>query len=343
MYKILVLILSAITCYAQTINEYEDVDYKFSNSIGTTTREFFDSSRSNWLGTGHRPLRVVIWYPTDNNAAGNFKENGTEELSIYKDANISMQSAKYPLILLSHGSGQNALDMQWLGHYLSSHGYITVSINHYGTAQEERQTGRMPLSDFCSWERPQDLSAVLNSILQDPMFGERIDTVRIGAAGFSAGGATVIWAAGAVLNMETLRKYSPPPPPILADEINNFIELSKTDPIVKKSFERAENSFKDKRIKAVFAHAPAIGYGFSQEGLRDVEVPVKIVVGENDIVAPAELNAKRYAKYILNSELVLLPGELGHYTKQISDEDKRKDMEQVSKLALEFFNEKINR
>lgn len=343
MCKFLILFLLAIACYAQTTNEQECAEHKFPNSIGAATREFFDSTRSNWLGTGPRPLRVVAWYPADSGSTIETIGNGTERISIYKDGNISSQSTKYPLILLSHGSGQNALDMQWLGHYLSSHGYITVSINHFGTPQEERQKKLMPLSDFCSWERPQDLSAVLNSLLQDPMFAGRIDTGRIGAAGFSAGGATVIWSAGAVLSMETLRKYSPPPPPILADEINNFIELSKTDPIVKKSFERAENSFKDNRIKAVFAHAPAIGYGFSQEGLSDVKVPVRIVVGENDIVAPAELNAKRYAKYISNSELVILPGELGHFTRQISEGDRSKDLEQVSKLALEFFNEKLNR
>jgi predicted dienelactone hydrolase len=231
--------------------------------------------------------------------------------------------------------------MFWLGRRLSSNGFITVSVNHNGTAQEERQNGPLTLSDFCSWERPPDLSAVLSYLLADSVFAGKIDTGRIGAAGFSLGGAIAIWTAGAVLNIDSLKKNSPPPPPSLVKQINEYIELSKTDTIVIKSIERAENSFKDSRIKAVFALAPAIGYGFTKEGLSGINIPVRIVVGDKDIIAPAENNARRYAEYITDADLIILPGELGHYTNQISDEERNRDLEQVGRLALEFFNREL--
>jgi predicted dienelactone hydrolase len=42
------------------------------------------------------------------------------------------------------------------------------------------------------WERAKDLSTVLDDVLADPDFGPHIDRRRIGAAGFSLGGYTVI-------------------------------------------------------------------------------------------------------------------------------------------------------
>jgi len=42
------------------------------------------------------------------------------------------------------------------------------------------------------WERARDLSAVIDGMLSDPTFMPRIDRQRIGAAGFSLGGYTMI-------------------------------------------------------------------------------------------------------------------------------------------------------
>jgi len=310
-------------------------------TIGTAVREFEDSTRSNWLGTAPRPLRVIIWYPSDGGSVKEFVDDGDSKVTILKDGKISSHSAKYPLILISPGSGQNALSMRWLGYYLSLHGYITISINHNGTAEEEKQSGPLALSDFCIWERPKDLSAVLSSILLDSVFAGRIDVNRIGAAGFSLGGTVAIWTAGARLNLDSLYKNGPPPPPQLMPSINKYIELSKSDTIIQKSYARASNSFKDDRIKAVFALAPAVGYGFTKEGLSEINVPVRIVVGDKDIIAPAENNAKRYSNFIANADLTVLPGELGHYTKEISGAKRSKELKEVSKLSLDFFNKNL--
>ena len=76
------------------------------------------------------------------------------------------------------------MQMRWLGYYLASKGYIAVAINHNGTDEEERKTGILSLSDFCMWERPKDVSAVLDKMLRDSVFSDNIDTNRIAAAGF---------------------------------------------------------------------------------------------------------------------------------------------------------------
>ena len=48
------------------------------------------------------------------------------------------------------------------------------------------------------WERAVDLSKVLDGMLADPEFGPRIDPHRVGAAGFSYGGYTVLELAGGI-------------------------------------------------------------------------------------------------------------------------------------------------
>lgn len=321
-------------------NNYISYDKKI---IGMLVREFVDSSRSNWLGTGPRPIRTIIWYPGTNSNSKVLADTVNDSITVLNNVNISSESSKYPLIIISPGSGQVASSMSWLGYYLSSHGYITVAVTHKGTPQEERQNGPLTLTDFCIWERPKDLSVVLNNLLNDPFFAGRIDTDRIGSAGFSLGGAAAIWVAGARLDLDTLGKNSPPPAPVLEKSINEYLKLTKTDSVVKESISRAGNSYKDMRIKAVFALAPAVGYGFPKKGLSDINVPVKIVAGDKDLIAPVENNAKRYAKFIKNVSLNILPGELGHYTREISKEQRDEELGLVSKLALEFFDKNLKK
>lgn len=134
-----------------------------------------------------------------------------------------------------------------------------------------------------------------------------------------------------------------------------FAELKKTDPIVQASLRHAGDSYSDKRIKRVFAIAPALGAGFTRVGLSKVRVPVFIVVGQADKVTPLNTNAQRYATFIKGARLTVLPGEVGHYTflaecnphgKAVLDIcrdagaiDRAKVHQQVAQLAFEFFEQ----
>jgi len=312
------------------------VDSSFT--VGVTNRNFADSNRSNWLGTGPRPMRSIVWYP-----AG---EGGKEEIindpkqfsvskTVFRDAGVS-HGTKYPLILISHGSQGNAQQMRWLGYYLASKGFIAVAINHNGTDKEERKTTGMLLSEFCISERPRDISAVLDKMLKDPMFASKIDTSRIAVAGFSLGGATAIWMAGSILSLEELKK-EPPPPAEIRKGIDAEIELGKTDPIIINSRKHLGDSFKDNRIKAVFALAPAIGQGFTKQSLENITTPIQIVVGDADVVTPMAVNAQYYAQYIPSAKIIILHGERGHYVRPTPDSVQAKQYQEVSGIALQFF------
>ena len=293
--------------------------------VGMVTRDFVDESRKNWQGTGPRPLKTAIWYPAARASKEEATFNGPHEKQIYasylvaKDAEISRKPQEYPLILLSHGTGGTALGMMWLGYYLASRGYMVAAINHHGNTREEEYAAQ---GFLLYWERPKDLTAVLDRLLSDPVFGERIDKKRIGAAGFSLGGYTVIAIAGGIFSQETYDAFCNSPkkdftcaPQFEFPEAHTKIEeLKKTDPVVQEAFLHSGDSYRDKRIRSVFAISPALGSGFTKSGLSAISIPVYIVIGKADAIAPLATNAGRYASLIKRAKLQVLPSKIGHYT-----------------------------
>lgn len=304
-----------------------EADNQPSIKVGMVTRSFVDEKRKNWQGTAPRPLRTAIWYPA---AATAVKEEtifgGAPEQEIFSpitvapDAAIATTSVKYPLILLSHGTGGSSVQMMWLGYYLAAHGYIVAAVNHHGNTSAERE--RTAQGFLLYWERASDLTAVLDKVLADPIFGAHIDRDRIGAAGFSLGGYTVISIAGGVFSQQAFeafcrspqRDFTCEPQPEFPDAPRLFEQLKKTDPVVHESLRHGSDSYRDRRVKRVFAIAPALGSGFTKEGLSKIKIPVRIAIGQADNVTPLTTNAERYANLIKGANLTILPGGIGHYT-----------------------------
>jgi predicted dienelactone hydrolase len=334
--------------------------------VGMVTRDDVDARRLNWARTGPRPIRTAIWYPVDEVAAKETIFGGPEAerlfvpVDVAPAAPLSRRAQNYPVGVLSHGTGGSAIMMMWLGRYLAAHGYIVAAVNHHGNTASEKEL--VPQAFLLYWERPRDLRVALDELLRDPMFAGCIDTRRIGAAGFSLGGYTAIAAAGGCFNQREFDRFcaSPArdstcgPQNEFPEAPARFAALRSTDPVVRESLRRSGASYRDRRIRAVFAIAPALGSGFTARDLRGVRVPVKIVVGRGDPITPPETNAKRYAALIRGAELTVLPGEVGHYTflhectprgvqilpicRDGPDVDRADVHHAVAVSALEFFN-----
>jgi len=74
----------------------------------------------------------------------------------------------------------------------------------------------------------------------------------------------------------------------------------------------APKSYRDERIGAVFAMAPAVGQGFDATALTKIHIPVRIVAGINDEVVPFHYNAEYIAKLIRNAQSTALNSG-GHF------------------------------
>src|SRR3569833_3391459 len=161
-------------------------------NIGETTLHFNDVSRQ-------RPLITEVWYPTKDS----IKKHDTgfqpfAKIEAVKDAAIS---GKYPLIMISHGTGGGRLTLEWLADILVQNGFPAAAVDHWGNTYDNK----IAIDFVTHWERPLDISFVLSALLKDPVFGLAIDTKKIGAAGFSIGGYTVIALAGAQLDYDKLK------------------------------------------------------------------------------------------------------------------------------------------
>jgi predicted dienelactone hydrolase len=338
--------------------------------VGMATRDFMDEARRNWQGTGPRPLKTVIWYPATEASREEAILSGPPGRQVFihhpvaKNAEMPEKSGRYPLVLLSHGTGGSALQMMWLGYYLASRGYIAAAISHHGNTGEEEYAAQ---GFLLYWERPKDLTAVLDRLLTDPVFGGPIDGDRIGAAGFSLGGYTVIAIAGGIFSQEAFDAFCASPkrdftcdPQIEFPEAQTkFKELGKTDPVVQEALRHSGDSYRDKRIRGVFAISPALGSGFTESGLGAVSIPVYIVIGDADTVAPLATNAGRYTRLIKGAKLKVLPGKIGHYTflaectphgKKINPlcldregVDRAAVHRQVEELVFNFFEQALSR
>lgn len=288
--------------------------------VGRTHQLFYDNSRSNWLNNNARPLAATIWYPADATA----KEQAWN-ISIFKagwsakDANISEQQEKYPLVILSHGTGGSAMQLSWLAETLASHGYIVAAVNHHGNTAAEDNL--LPQGFMLWWERSQDMSVLIDKLLLNEQFGKRIDETKIAMAGFSLGGYTSLSVAGAItdrIQWQNFCKQTPDatickPPPESNFNLTDFENLILTNKQVKNSILHAQKSYLDKRIKAIYVIAPVHAPAFTESSLADIKVPVKLVVGTADSQAQPHYNAKLLASLIPDAKLWLLK-DVSHYT-----------------------------
>ena len=292
--------------------------------VGVMTRQFIPPEPYEWRGAKTHALVTDIWYPADATAVEQMQWIGSPDAPFAKgakaarDAALLAGSEKFPLILLSHGIGGSSAMMAWFGAALASHGYIAAAVNHPGNNAFEDYT--LPGAIFWG-ERARDLSALLDLLLADPTFGTRIDPKRVGAAGFSLGGLTVLELAGGIAEFSRYQDFckSPKADGMCTDTIEypgllaKVTALANTDSAVQAAFVENSKSHRDPRIRAIFAMAPALGPAFDPASLAKISIPPQIVAGAVDNVVPVDSSAKFFAARIPGAQLTIYQA-VGHYT-----------------------------
>src|SRR5580692_8014273 len=292
--------------------------------VGVMHRQFTPPEPYDWRGAKTHALVTDIWYPADPAANEQMQWIGSADAPFAKGAKAAPDAAlvpgteKFPLLLLSHGIGGSSSMMAWLGSALASHGYIAAAVNHPGNNALEDYT--IPGAVFWG-QRAHDLSALLDLLLADPTFGPRIDPKRVGAAGFSLGGLTVIELAGGIAEFSRYQDFckSPKADGMCTDTIEypgllaKVTALAKTDPAIQAAFAENSKSHRDPRIRAIFAMAPALGPAFDPASLAKISIPTQIVAGAVDSVVPIETSAKFFAVKIPGAQVSIFQA-VGHYT-----------------------------
>ncbi len=340
-----------------------DINADDKINVGITTLIFKDETRMAWDGKSYRPIASHIFYPTlDKHLHPVMLGAPGEELF---QAGIAAWNVKptdkteLPLIIMSHGTGGSALQMLWIAEKLVKNGYIVIGVNHHGnTAIEPKKYAE---GYMLWWERTQDLSVVLKKISVDSEWSSYIDKNKIGVVGFSLGGYTAISALGGITDKSLFSKFCQSSEKDFTCDaqqefstiVDEFIKVKHTKR-VKESMLRQHQSYKIDQIKAAFVLAPAVVQSFTKESLQSIDVPVSVVVGSKDQIAPAKTNAKRITSLVNGASYTEIANG-GHYIflsnctvlgrkylKNLCSDDKnivrKKVHETVSKNILDFFN-----
>ncbi len=307
--------------------------------VGVKTLVFFDKSRE-------RPIITEVYYPPERGDPSLVPTSSNFQLLKEKrNAPIPTGENKLPLIILSHGHQGDRYGHAWLQEILAANGYIVAVPDHFGNTQYMQRAE----DSLKRWDRPKDVTFLIDQLLEDPLLKQHIDPTKIGLIGYSVGGLTGIWLAGGIA-----QNY---PTPNMAT--SSFIELDEgsSETIIKNiDFTKAKKSYEDKRIKAEFLMAPSYGFAFSPEGLSSIDIPIMIVGAESDSIAPVKHNAQFFADNIKSSAIKILPGKAGHYvflnragqggkktlpphlTKDPPSVDRSKIHEEIANMALKFFD-----
>jgi predicted dienelactone hydrolase len=225
----------------------------------------------------HPPLEVGVWYPTDAPAS-------PQRLELYSQTvapGAAVAGRRLPLVVISHGNGGSLA-----GHYdtalaLAHAGFVVAAPTHTGDNYRD-QSRAVRIA-----ERPQQLHAVIDYMLGAWPGHDRLDPARVGAFGFSAGGFTVLVAAGGTPDLGKIRPFCAAHPSQYVCLLVRRAAPDVLDPKVTPPPSDATVWVHDGRIRAAVVAAPALGFAFAPDGLKATTAPIQLWRAEADRVLPS--------------------------------------------------------
>lgn len=218
------------------------------------------------------------------------------EYEVFLPAN----DVKNPLLVFSHGSGGDYRNYKWLIKYLVDNGYVVATLNHpHNNARDNTNEGVVRV-----WDRPRDLSLLIDAVLASPKWSVHVDPNRIGAVGHSSGGYAVLALAGAIYNPDQMKAY--------CDSSDHGPDCDLVDRKARVDYTGASQPYMDNRVRSVVALAPAVGPAIEKNSLESISIPVLILATEDDEVLEFDKHARYYAESIPGAGMTLLEGG-GHF------------------------------
>lgn len=247
------------------------------------------------------PVRIALWYPT----AAEERETSLGPFTLRVARGAPPADGSFGLVVISHGSGGGALNHRDTARALARAGFVAAAIHHPGDNwQDGSRTGTTGM-----WSaRPAHLTAAIDTVLEHETFGPLVDRGRIGAMGHSAGGYTVLAAAGARPDLAALTTHCTE----RAEDDPAFCGYrsdSDPDPDAAVEVEVARES----RLRAVAALAP-VGQIFSEGSFDGFDAALLLMRGGQDSVLRAPFHAEHIHGLVGREHDYLTLEAAGHFT-----------------------------
>lgn len=204
------------------------------------------------------------------------------------DIYLPIAQTPRPIIVISHGLGSDRTSFAYLAEHLASYGFVVAVPEHPGSNSKQLQALLTGIADRVTnprelIDRPLDIKFLLDELTRlsksNPTFKGRLNLEEVGVIGQSFGGYTALALAGAKINFEQLKADCPS----LEDTLNASLLLQ----CLAVNLPNAKYNLSDARIKAAIAINPVDSSIFGQASLSQIKIPVMIVSGSSDTVAPA--------------------------------------------------------
>jgi predicted dienelactone hydrolase len=211
------------------------------------------------------------------------------------------------LILLSHGTGGSELGHSRLAEALARSGYLVAALRHPGDNWQDASLLREHPERYFD-ERPRQVTRVIDAILLDPQWRDRIARdargPRVGAVGHSAGGYTVLALAGGQPDLLRIARHC------TAEQAEDpiFCRTGRTPPSTMPAAATAQpgSTLRDGRVRAVVALAP-VGVVFTASSLATIRIPVAVYEAEKDRWLVPRFHAEWIAQSLPGVQLHRVP------------------------------------
>ena len=222
---------------------------------------------------GSRTLHVGVWYPSADVGPVNPVGENAVFFGVPSIVDARPDGGSHPLVVLSHGYGGSWRNLGWVAQAQVEQGYVVAVPDHPGTTTFNRK----PAEAAKLWERPHDLSRVIDAFVADPTTAGEIDDGRIAAIGHSLGGWTVAALGGArsdvagyVLDCQTETDL-------------RACTLLKELGVVAGNQSNLAADLSDPRVGAIVSLDLGLARGFTPESLAAFKIPVLVFGAGVDI------------------------------------------------------------
>lgn len=234
-----------------------------------------------------RPLKLAVWYPSVTSGKVEKVADNSAFEGISVSRNAQPAPGPHPLLVISHGYNGNWKNLSWIAQIMAMQGYIVAAPDHPGTTT----FNQAPYEAKQLWERPRDITHVIDFITHYPrMFGET-DAERIAALGHSLGGWTVLSLAGAQFDpVQFIHDCQSWP------QRGDCVLINKLGIDSAQTREALSANYRDARINAVVSLDLGLAPGFTHQSLSRINIPVLILAARMDNVG--RLPARQESGYL---------------------------------------------
>ena len=250
-------------------------------------------------------IPLMLFYPTNSPE----KQVMFGPFSMNLAIGSPIAEGKYPLVVLSHGSGGSNLSYRSIIFSLVKNGFVVAAPLHPGNNfRDNRAVGHQS-----NWvNRPKHIKLVLDHIESSNRFSHQIDWQKVAILGHSAGGYTALAVSGGIADTSYIRWLC------RQSDVKEavFCQFGQRRDTGNDGQSTTVENVRDKRVKALVLLAP-VGIVFKEaKSLDAVTLPILILRAEKDDELVEPYQADIIAENLPNKALLdyRVIKNAGHYS-----------------------------